>query len=82
VLKRLPPAPTTLEDLARLFARESDTPALVSDDELTAKVLRLRAALAEVKARELEAQALGFDVKRAMGTHGELLLAGGVRAVD
>lgn len=82
VLKRLPPAPTTLEDLARLFPREGDTPALVADEELTAKVLRLRAVLAEVRARELEAQALEFEVKRAMGEHGALLLPGGARAVD
>ncbi|WP_029001852.1 YqaJ viral recombinase family nuclease [Azohydromonas australica] len=82
VLRRLPPAPTTLEDLARLFPREGDTPALMADKELTAKVLRLRAVLAEAKARELEAQALEFDVKRAMGDHGELLLASGARAVD
>jgi putative phage-type endonuclease len=82
VLKRLPPAPSTLEDMARLFPREGDIPALVADEELTAKVLRLRAALAESRARELEAQVLEFDVKRAMGEHGELLLASGARAVD
>lgn len=68
------PEPTTLADLDRLYQGDAAQPSLVADDELTRLVLRLRAIQAEIKARELEAAALEFDVKHAMKDATELVI--------
>lgn len=70
------PDPTNLADLDRLYQGDETKPALIADDELTRHVLRLRAIKAEIKARELEAEALEFDVKRAMRDAVELVIPG------
>lgn len=75
------PDPTTLADLDRLYQGDDTIPALIADDELTAKVLRLRAIKAEIKARELEAEAIEFDVKRAMRDAVELVIPGDEKKV-
>lgn len=68
------PDPLTLADLDRLYKGDDSAPALIADDDLTRNALRLRAIKAEIKARELEAEAIEFDVKRAMGTATELVI--------
>lgn len=68
------PDPTTLADLDRLYRGDDTQPALIADEELTRHVLRLRAIKAEIKARELEAEQVEFDVKRAMRDAVELVI--------
>lgn len=68
------PDPTTLADLDRLYRGDAAEPSLIADEELTRTALRLRAIHAEIKARELEAAALEFDVKRAMKDATELVI--------
>lgn len=67
------PDPLTLSDLDRLYQGDVQAPALLADDELHQQWLRLRAIKAEIKARELEADAIEFAVKRAMGDAVELI---------
>jgi predicted phage-related endonuclease len=74
VISGVPPAPVQLSDLDILHPKESDAAALLADDELTAKVLRLRAIDKEIKARTAEYEALEFDVKRAMGPCSEVVV--------
>jgi putative phage-type endonuclease len=66
------PDPLTLSDLDRLYKGDAAAPALWADSELHRNWLRLRAIKAEIKAREREAEAIEFDVKRAMGDAVEL----------
>jgi putative phage-type endonuclease len=68
------PDPTTLADLDRLYHGDPVAPALIADEELTRAALRLRAIHAEIKARELEAAAIEFGVKRAMQDATELVI--------
>ncbi len=68
------PDPQNLSDLDRLYKGEEVVPTLIADDELTRKVLRLRAINAEIKARETEAAAVEFDVKLAMKDAAELVI--------
>ena len=68
------PDPSNLADLDRLYRGDDTQPALIADDELTRAVLRLRAIKAEIKARELEADQVEFDVKRAMRDAVELVI--------
>ncbi len=68
------PEPRTLADLDRLYQGDPQAAALLADDELTRLALRLRAIKAEIKARELEAEAIEFDVKRAMQDAVELVV--------
>lgn len=82
VLAGVPPAPETLGDLSKLFATDGDAPALLADDDLTSKVLRLRAINTEVKAREAEAETLEFDIKRAMRDCTEIVMPNGKKAVE
>ncbi len=67
------PDPLTLSDLDRLYQGDAQAPALIADDELHQQWLRLRAIKAEIKARELEADAIEFTIKRAMGDAVELI---------
>lgn len=82
VLAGLPPDPKTMADLAHLFAKEAEGPPLLADEDLAAKVLRMRALQAEIKARESEADALEFEVKRAMRTCSELVMPNGKTAAE
>ncbi len=68
------PDPTTLSDLDRLYKGDEQLPALIADNELTRHVLRLRAIKSEIKARELEAEVLEFDVKQLMRDAVELVI--------
>ena len=68
------PDPQNLADLDRLYKGEDATPTLIADEDLTRKVLRLRAINAEIKARETEAAAVEFDVKLAMKDATELVI--------
>lgn len=76
VLTGIAPPPMKLSDLNLIYPNESDGPALLADEELTAKVLRLRAIEKEIKAREAEADLLEFEVKRAMKDASELIVNG------
>ncbi len=82
VLTGLPPAPKTMADLGILFSHESDGPPLLADEELTARVLKLRALLSEIKAREAEAAAVEFDIKRAMREASEIVMPNGKAAIE
>ena len=75
VLPGVPPNPVRLSDLDVLHPQESEANALLADDELTAKVLRLRAIDKEIKARTAEAEALEFDIKLVMGPCSEVIVA-------
>lgn len=66
VLTGIAPDPLTLTDVNMLFAKDGEAPALIADEDLTEKWLRLRAIQQEIKAREAEAALLEFDVKRIM----------------
>jgi putative phage-type endonuclease len=82
VLTGIAPEAVNLADLAKLFPAEvSDRPALLADEQLTAKVLRMRAINAEIKAREAEAESLEFDIKQAMRDAGELVMPNGKTAI-
>lgn len=70
------PEPSNLEDLKRLFPGSADTVTLVADDYLTSLALRIRAVYAEIRARELEGEALEFDIKRIMQDANELVVDG------
>lgn len=81
VLAGVAPEPTTLDDLSRLFTHEAEVPALLADEELAEKVMRMRALHAQVKACEAEAETLEFAVKRAMRDAGELVMPNGKPAI-
>lgn len=76
VLTGIPPEPTQLVDLDILFPKESDAPALLADDDLTEKALRLRAIDREIKARQAEFDSIEYLVKRAMRDAEELIVNG------
>ncbi|MCG3134234.1 MAG: hypothetical protein HMLKMBBP_01526 [Planctomycetes bacterium] len=66
VLTGIAPDPLTLTDVNMLFAKDGEAPALIADEDLTEKYLRLRAIEHEIKARQAEYALLEFDVKRIM----------------
>jgi putative phage-type endonuclease len=82
VLTGLPPAPKNLADLGILFGKESDGPPLLADEELAAKVMRLRALQTEIKAREAESESVEFDIKRAMREASEIVMPNGKSAIE
>jgi putative phage-type endonuclease len=82
VLAGLPPAPKNLADLGILFGKEAEGPPLLADPELAARVMQLRALLTEIKAREAEAEAVEFDIKRAMREASEIVMPNGKSAVE
>lgn len=81
VLAGVPPAPVNLADVDRLFTQDEGQP-LLADEELAATVLRLRAIHQEMKARESEAEALEFNIKRAMRGATEIVMPNGKSAVE
>lgn len=81
VLTGVPPPPVNAADLDILFPAESAGPPLLADEELAARVMRLRALHAEMKAREAEAEAVEFEVRRAMRDASELVMPNGKTAV-
>ncbi len=76
VMTRIAPDPITLDDMAKLFAKEIDDSILDADDELTAKILRLRAVDTDLKARKAEYDSLEFDIQRAMRDAAEIHIGG------
>lgn len=82
VLPGIAPEPVTIEDLSRMFEKDGEQPALLADDDLAAKVLRMRAISAEIKAREAEAETIEFDIKRAMRDCTEIVMPNGKKAVE
>lgn len=83
VLTGVAPEPTNLADLAKLFPTESkDGPPLLADEDLVAKVLRLRACRDEIGARESEAEAIEFEIRRAMRDASEIILPNGKTPVE
>ena len=81
MLTGVPPPPVNAADLDILFPAESAGPPLLADEELAARVMRLRALHAEMKAREAEAEAVEFEVRRAMRDASELVMPNGKTAV-
>jgi putative phage-type endonuclease len=83
VLAGVAPSPTNLNDLDRLYPRELEGGApLLADEELTQALLRLRAIGKEIGAREAEAAALEFQIKRAMKDAVAVVLPTGKTAVE
>lgn len=76
VIPQIPPEPITLEDLAKIFPKHVEGPALLADSNLEELVLRLRAIKSEIKARESEGELIEFQLKRAMKDCAELLVDG------
>jgi len=82
VLAGIAPDPTTLEDLTKLFDKDNpDAHPLLADETLAEQVMRMRAINAEIKAREAEAEALEFAVKRAMRDCTSIVMPNGKEAV-
>lgn len=83
VLAGVPPEPTKLADMQKLFPNETpDGPPLLADAEATRKVLRLRACKDAINACEAESDALEFELKLIMGTASELILANGKSPIE
>lgn len=73
---RVPPGPLFLADMGLLYPQENaEGPALAADDDLTTKLLRMRAIDREIKARQAERDELEFTVKRVMGVNHEIIVA-------
>lgn len=82
VLTKTPPAPTTLDDLSRMYPAElTGGQPLLADADLAERVMRMRAINAEIKAREAEYEAIEFQVKRAMQDAGVLVMPNGKDAI-
>jgi putative phage-type endonuclease len=83
VMTGISPPPVNLADLSSLFERDSPTAKpLLADEQLTQQLLRMRAISAEIKAREAEAEALEFEIKRAMRDCTSILLPNGKTACE
>lgn len=82
VLTGVPPEPVNVADMAILFPEEGAGPPLLADEDLAAKVLRMRALATEIKARESEADALEFEIKRAMRDAVEIVMPNGKTATE
>ena len=83
VLTGIAPPPINIADVDYLFNKDGgESKPLLADDELSAKVMRLRAINAEVKAREAEADALEFELKRSMGNCTEIVMPNGKKAIE
>jgi len=82
VLAGVAPDPTTLEDLSKLFdADNPDAHPLLADETLAEQVMRMRSINAEIKAREAEAEAIEFSLKRAMRDCTSIVMPNGKEAV-
>ena len=82
VLAGIPPEPTTLEDLSKMFDKDNpDAKPLLADESLVEQVLRMRAINLEIKAREAEAEVLEFNIKRALADCTSLVLPTGKEAL-
>lgn len=75
-LAKNPPEPLTLNDLDRLYKHASAGLAVDGTSAVGSQALRLRACLGEIEARQLEAEALEFEVKRVMGAAEEISVDG------
>jgi hypothetical protein len=83
VVAGIPPEPTNLRDIEALFPRETaDGAPLLAGDDLALVVLRLRACKDAIAANESLAEALEYEVKRAMQGCSELVLPNGKSAID
>lgn len=82
VLTLVPPQPVTLADLQTLFPVDGSGAPLLADHDLAHRVMRLRAINAEIKAREAEAEAIEFDIKRVMQDCTEIVMPNGKKAIE
>lgn len=83
VLAGVAPAPINLHDLAAMYPRELEGgEPLLADANLTELALRMRAIEREIKAREAEAEAIEFQIKRAMKDAVALVLPNGKTAAE
>jgi putative phage-type endonuclease len=76
VIANVAPEPVELTDLDKIFPKAGDRAALVADEELTGKILRLRAIDKSIKAQQAEYEAIEFEVKRAMRDAPEIEVRG------
>lgn len=63
VIPRVPPAPSTVDDIAKLYVRVNNDRALIATPEIEALAIKLKSKKAELKALENEVQNLGNQVK-------------------
>jgi putative phage-type endonuclease len=83
VLAKVAPPATTIDDLAKLYPAELEGGLpLLADDGLTEALMRLRAVGKEISAREAEAQALEFQIKRSMKDAVAIVLPNGKTACE
>ena len=68
VLKHVPPEPTTVEDLAKLYPQAVGGLSVNASDDVGSKALQLRGIKASMGALTAQAEALEFDLKLAMKT--------------
>ena len=76
VQTKKPPLPVKSVDLDILHPKSVTGGVLVADGELAEKSLELRAVKAQIKALELELEALEYAVKRALGDNEEIIVDG------
>lgn len=76
VLTRIAPPAIELEDAERLYRKETEGSVIEANDELTGKILRLRATDKLIKAQQAEADALEFELKLSMADAAEIVVDG------
>lgn len=81
VLTGIPPEPITIEDTDKLFRDEANV-ALSADPDISEWLMRMRFIRAEIKARESEADALEFQIRKAMGANTQIVLPNGKTACE
>lgn len=78
----VPPEPISIPDTDKLFAEDGEAQALQADPALAEWLMRMRAVRAEIKAREAEAEALEFQIRRAMGGNTQIVMPNGKTACE
>ncbi len=81
VLTGIAPDPITIADTDRLFGQDNGE-RLQADPALTEWLMRMRAIRAEIKAREAEADALEFQIRKAMGSNTHIDMPNGKTACE
>ena len=81
VMTGIAPEPITIADTDKLFQDEAEQP-LSADPNLAEWLMRMRFVKAEIKAREAEAEALEFQIRKAMGNAPQILMPNGKTACE
>lgn len=78
----IPPEPINIADTSKLFLEDGEAEAMSADPQLAEWLMRMRFVRAEIKAREAEADALEFQIRRAMGSNTQVLMPNGKAACE